>query len=152
MKPFPFFLLTLGIPVASLAQENTSPQMETVSEGTGIHGPIADGQPTEPAPIPEPIEFTVKSTVTQQIFVEESPELTGLPPVRGIINATVQLVEDPGLIDPPPPLPALPPDDPAVLARLEELRQQYQGTELVFVSAEVIDHEKTLLRWYPGVI
>lgn len=76
--------------------------------------------------------------------------MAGLPPVKGTINVTVQLVKDPKLVDPPPPLPALPPDDPAVLARMAELHENYQGTELVFVSATVYDHSRTLLRCYPS--
>jgi hypothetical protein len=60
------------------------------------------------------------------------------------------MVEDPGLPDPPPPLPATPPDDPAVIARMTELREKYRGTELIFVSATVYDHSRTLLRIYPN--
>ena len=73
-----------------------------------------------------------------------------LPAPEGNINITVQLVKDPGLPDPPPPLPPLPPNDPAVLARLAELRAAYHQTQLVFVSATVYDHSRTLLRCYPS--
>jgi hypothetical protein len=69
--------------------------------------------------------------------------------VKGTITATVQLVKDPGLPDPPP-LPALSPDNPAVIARLEELRESHSGTELVFISATVYDHLRTFLRCFPG--
>ena len=72
-----------------------------------------------------------------------------LPPITGTINFTVQLVEDPNLQDPPP-LPALPPTDPAVLARLAELRKKYRATKLVFLSATVYDHNRTFLRIYPN--
>ncbi len=76
--------------------------------------------------------------------------MAGLPPIKGTINVTVQMVKDPGLPDPPPPLPALPPDDPAVIARMEEIRENYHATELVFLSATVYDHSRTLLRIYPN--
>ncbi len=82
--------------------------------------------------------------------VTEAAEMPDLPPIKGRIYVTVQIVEDPGLPDPPPPLPALPPDDPAVIARLKEFRENYRGTELVFVSASVHDHSRTLLRIYPN--
>jgi hypothetical protein len=79
-----------------------------------------------------------------------------LPPIEGTIKMTIQRVANPGLTDPPPPLPSLPPDDPAVLARLQELRETYRGTELVFLSASVhlenegAENARTLLRIYPN--
>jgi len=76
--------------------------------------------------------------------------MAGLPPVTGTINVTVQVVEDPNLPDPVPVLPALPPDDPAVIARFEEFSEKYRGTELVFLSATVFDHNRTLLRIFPN--
>lgn len=60
------------------------------------------------------------------------------------------MVENPHLPEPPPPLPALPVDDPAVKARMAEFREKYRSMELVFVSATVYDHSRTLLRWYPN--
>ena len=77
---------------------------------TGIPGGIADGTPAVPAPLPEPLQFSVKRTLTSRRQVTEAPEIPGLPPVKGTINVTVQLVEDPGLTDPPPPLIAQPMD------------------------------------------
>ncbi len=115
-----------------------------------IPGNITDGTPSPPAPKPEPIEFDVLRSHTKRVHVVESPEMPGLPAPEGTINVTVQLVKDPGLPDPPPPLPALPPDDPAVLARMEELRGEYQETQLVFVSATVYDHSRTYLRCFPS--
>ena len=76
--------------------------------------------------------------------------MPGLPPTTGTISVNVQLVDDPQLPDPPPPLPALPSDDPAVVARLAELSEQYAGTQLVFLSAEVHDHNRTFLTIYPN--
>jgi len=76
--------------------------------------------------------------------------MTGLPPVTGTITQTVHLVEDPGLPDPPPPLPALPVTDPAVIARMKELGQKYLPSRIAFVSATVYDHSFTYLRCYPN--
>ena len=115
-----------------------------------IPGPICDGKPSAPVPKPEPIDFTIKQSRITRMAVTEAPEMPDLPPIKGVINVTVQLVKDPGLPDPPPPLPQLPPDDPAVVARMEEFRQNYRGTELVFLSATVYDHSRTLLRIYPN--
>jgi hypothetical protein len=115
-----------------------------------ISGPITDGTPSAPAPKLEPIDFKVMSSRTKRMDVTEAPEMPDLPPITGTINVTVQIVEDPNLPDPPAPLPALPPDDPAVVARLAELTEKYRGTELVFLSATVYDHNRTLLRIYPN--
>ncbi|MGL4398565.1 MAG: hypothetical protein ACRCXD_01740, partial [Luteolibacter sp.] len=87
-------------------QENATPAWDVE-----IPGPIADGTRAEPASKPEPIDLNVLSTRTTRMEVSEAPEMPDLPLVTGTINVTVQLVEDPNLTDPPP-LPALPPDDP----------------------------------------
>jgi hypothetical protein len=115
-----------------------------------IPDPISDGTRPAPTPAPEPIDFTVKNSLTTRMEVTKAPEMSDLPPISGTINVTVQLVEDPQLVDPQPPLPALPPDDPAVVARLAELIERYQGTQLVFLSASVHDHNRTFLRIYPN--
>lgn len=117
-----------------------------------IPGPVSEGARIEPPPSPksDPIEFKVLSSRTTRMDVTKAPEMHDLPPVTGTINVTVQVVEDPGLPDPPPPLPAVPPDDPAVIARMEELVANYRGTELVFLSATVVDHKRTFLRIYPN--
>ena len=112
--------------------------------------PITDGTPSQPALKPEPIDFKVLNSRTSRMDVTEAPEMADLPPITGTINVTVQAVQDPNLVDPPAPLPALPPDDPAVIARLAELKEKYRGTELVFLSATVYDHNRTLLRIYPN--
>ncbi|WP_367870777.1 hypothetical protein [Luteolibacter sp. Populi] len=112
--------------------------------------PIADGTPSQPAPEPEPIDFTVLSSRTTRVEVTEAPEMPGLPPVEGTINITVQKVADPNLPAPPPPLPALPPDDPAVLARLEQMRASYRASTIAFLAATVHDGSRTLLRIYPN--
>lgn len=121
-----------------------------------IPAPVVTETPAAPAEESEPIEFVVLSSRTKEMFVREAPEMPDLPPVEGTIKVTVQLVADPGLPDPPPPLPALPPDDPTVAARLEKYREIYRGTELVFLSASVhLESEgakeaRTLLRIYPN--
>ena len=112
--------------------------------------PISDGTPSQPAPKPVPIDFTVLTSRTKQMQVTEAPEMSGLPPIKGAINVTVQRVADPGLADPPAPLPVLPPSDPLVIARMKQLRESYRGTELVFLSATVFDHSRTLLRIHPN--
>ena len=99
---------------------------------------------------PQSVKFTVQSTLTQQLQVEQAAEMAGLPPMKGTITATVQLVDDPGLVDPLPPLPALLPKDPAVIARMADFRQGDSGSELVFVSATVYDHSRTLLKCHLG--
>jgi hypothetical protein len=121
-----------------------------VAPTVSIPGEISDGTPSPPVPKPESIDFEVLRSMTKRVHVVESPEMPGLPAPEGTINVTVQLVKDPGLTDPPPPLPALPSDDPAVIARLAELTEKYRGTELVFLSATVYDHNRTLLRIYPN--
>lgn len=103
-----------------------------------------------PAVKPAPIRFEVIQSRTKKVDVVQAPEMHDLPAITGRINFTIQRVEDPQLPDPPPPLPALPSDDPAVVARLAELSKQYAGTQLVFLSAEVHDHNRTFLTIYPN--
>lgn len=132
----------------SLAAQETPPKWDVE-----IPGPIAGGTPAEPAPAPEPLGFTDLTSRTKQMDVVEAPEMPELPPVTGTINVTVKLVEDPQSPSPPPPPPpleALPPTDPEVIARLEELRENYRGMELLFVSCEVHDRSRSLVRIYPN--
>jgi hypothetical protein len=134
----------IGLCLIAGAQE-TAPKWDVE-----IPKPIIDLTQQEPKPEPEPIDFTVLSSRTTQMNVSEAPELPELPPIQGTINVTVQMVADPNLPEPPPPLPALTPDDPAVIARLKELREKYRGREFRFLSATVYDHHRTLLRIYPN--
>jgi hypothetical protein len=144
MKHLPVFLAVLGTILSAAAQQ-------TVTKwDVEIPVPITDGTPTPPTAKREPIDFKVLSSRNTRTDVTEAPEMPDLPPIDGTINVTVQLVEDPQLTDPPPPLPALPPDHPAVVARLAELSEQYGGTQMVFLSAEVHDHNRTLLCIYPN--
>ncbi len=156
MKTFPFALLMAvavmysgsEVRCAELSGTAVGAAQETVE--AAISGTISDGTPCPPTP-PKPLPpFKVKSTVVRLLDVVEPPPMTGLPPVTGTITQTVHLVEDPRLADPPPPLPALPVTDPAVIARMKELRGKYQATQVVFVSATVYDHARTYLRCYPS--
>ncbi len=121
-----------------------------------IPAPLVQEAPKEPSQKPAPIDFKVISSRTSEMFVSEAAEMPDLPPVEGMIKVTVQMVADPGLPDPPAPLPSLPPDDPAVIARLQELRKTYRRTDPVFLSASVYMDNKdaqearTLLRIYPN--
>lgn len=143
---FVIFLLTAALH----AQENSVIIPPATMEEALIPGGIADGTASPPASKPEPIPFEVLRRHTKRVHVVESPEMPGLPAPEGTINVTVQLVKDPGLPDPPPPLPTLPPDDPAVLARMAELSEHYHESQLAFVSATVYDHSRTFFRCYPS--
>lgn len=138
------------IPSAFCALNLLAQAQETVPKwDVEIAAPIADGAPSEPVPQAEPINFEVLSSHTMRMEVTEAPEMHDLPPIQGTINVTVQMVADPNLPEPPP-LPALQPDDPAVLARLEELREIHSTSTLAFVSATVYDGTRTLLHIYPN--
>ena len=113
---------------------------------TGIPGGIADGTPAVPAPLPEPLQFSVKRTLTSRRQVTEAPEIPGLPAVKGTINVTVQLVEDPGLPDPPPPVIAQPMEAPAATDGPTELSEPGPDSQLIYVSATVYDHARTYVR------
>lgn len=154
MKTFPFALLMAVAVMHSGSEvrcaEPSGPAAGTAEETveTGIPGAISDGTPCPPAP-PKPLPpFKAKSTVVRLLGVVDPPPMSGLPPVTGAITQTVHLVEDPGLSDPPPPIPALPVTDPAVITRMDELHGKYLETQLAFVSATVYDHSRTYLRCY----
>ncbi len=78
--------ITLSILIGQLYAE------AEVSEVTEIIGRIADGTPSEPAVKPELPNFQVKQSMVSQMDVVDVPEMSGLPPVKGRINVTVQLV------------------------------------------------------------
>ena len=111
-----------------------------------IPGKISDGTPSPPVPPPVLPDFKIKSTVVREMDVLEAPPLAGLPPVEGTITATVHLVEDPKLPDPPPAL--VPPIDSMVPPRVID-RNLSEWSRSVFVSAMVYDHSRTLLRCHP---
>jgi hypothetical protein len=150
MKTIPLVLAAVAAALASVRSQDAGSSDITVVPEASIPGPISDGTPTPPPPEPEPIPFRVETSVTKRVHVVESPEMPGLPAPEGDINITVQLVKDPGLPDPPAPLPPSAPNDPAVLARMAELAENHRESQLVFVSATVYDHSRTFLRCYPS--
>jgi hypothetical protein len=117
-----------------------------------IPGPIVDGTPAEPVEQPAPIPFKVLTSQTKRVYVTEASEMPDLPPVEGVINVTVQKVEDPGLPDlplPPPPSAQIQ-DNPAMVLGQEDVHQENQeDSRLVFVSATVYDHSRTLVTLSP---
>ena len=107
MKFLPLSMALLGLLRSAGTQEKSSPAWNVEIPGT-----ISDGTRAQPDPKPEPIDFRVLTSRTQRLQVTEAAEMSGLPPIKGTINVTVQRVADPGTPDPPAPLPALPPNDP----------------------------------------
>gem|GEM_PF-4947718 len=150
MKRYPIALalLTGILPVAG--------QQSVPAWDVEIPPAIVVETPAKPAETSKPIEYEVLRSRTKDKFVSKAAEMLDLPQVEGTIKMTIQRVANPDLPDGPPPLPVLPPDDPAVLARLDELRENYLGTQLVFLSASVYLDDirapdaRTLLRIYPN--
>lgn len=137
----------------NLQAEISGPAVRTAPETTNatIPGSISDGTPAPALPLPvQKPDFRIESTQVKQVDVVEAPELPELPPVTGTITIKVHTVTDPGLPDPPPPLPSLSVTDPAVKARLAETNANYKQTQFVFLSATVYDHHRTLLTCYPS--
>ena len=73
----------------------------SVSGETAIIGRIADGTVFPPVPEPSLPNFKVRSTTTRKVMREEPSGVPGLAPVRKEVTATVHLVEDPHLPEPP---------------------------------------------------
>ena len=83
--------------------------------------------------------------------VTESPELPGLPAPQGMINMTMQLVENPRFLPVEKPLPPQTGvNDPAVQEQIQEAQEQFRETKILFVSASVYGGTKTLLKVYPN--
>ena len=171
MKPIHFvlvFVMAAATPGRSqesnqpVPQTSAPPSPDTTKVLTPADSPVTAWLPAPPnngnpppAPPPEPAlpQFQIKSTSTRLIDVEEPPPMPGLPPVTGTIRQTVQMVEDPGLPDPPPappPSEARPITDPATLAKLAAFRANRQETRTALVSATVYDHSRTYLRCHPS--
>lgn len=149
MKFHSILLVLSGLILPAAGQEKE--KAETIGKApvkweVEVPEPIADGTPSKSPAKPVPIDFKIISSRTKKVDVVETPEMHDLPPITGRINVTVRMVEDPNLPVPPEPLPALEPDDPAVVARMAELSEKYRGTTLVFISASVYNHKRTLLR------
>jgi hypothetical protein len=136
-----FFASLLGLQTA-IAESAANPNTLVAA--------VPENATTSPIAAEPEMDFVVKSAITRRDFVEEAPELPGLPPVRGAISVTIKRVEAPNLPDPPQPPPPVDRNDPAVMARLAELRGKYKAVQHVFVSAHVYDHNRTLVRWHPS--
>jgi hypothetical protein len=145
----PLSFVALGAAVAN-GQSLTDIQPEAAAWDVSLPASLMDVATVEPVQsLPLVFSEVVSSHTTEQFVTEASPD-TSLPPVAGRINVTLQVVAPPGFPEPVDPLPALPPDDPQVQARLAGLSQTHRGTELAFVSATVYDGSRTLLRIYPN--
>lgn len=121
-------IVALCLPIAAIAQERVT-----------IDGILSDGTPP-PSPPPKVIhDFKVLST--EEFPLEQ----------RKMI---VRRVEDPGFPDPTPPSPAV--IDPATVAAFKnspaylEWQERQTHTTSLFLSASVVDHRATLLRWWEG--
>jgi hypothetical protein len=139
-------LIALGTIGSSEAQESRPPECDI-----SIPSPLCDGTPSEPVTKPAPIPFNVLDSHTRRAHVTKAPEMADLPPVEGVINVTVQRVEDPGLPDPPMPplLPATSPDASLARDEVEKLQETAGKTYLIMLSATVYNHSRTLLRISP---
>jgi hypothetical protein len=150
MKINPIAPISLCLILPLFAQEQVEPARQVAESVSMIPFPISDGTPPAPREKVEPPEFYVLNTLSRDVYVNRSPLMPGTPRVEGMIRVTMNMAADPGLPDPPEPLPALPPDDPRVIAAMEEFRDNYKGTKLLFLSATVHDHSRTLLTVYPN--
>lgn len=119
-------IIALCMPIAAIAQERVT-----------IDGILSDGTPPPPPPPKVLHEFKVIST--EEIPLEQ----------RKMI---VRRVEDPGFPDPTPPAPAV--IDPATVAAFKnspaylDWQEKQTHTTSLFLSASVVDHRATLLRWW----
>jgi hypothetical protein len=143
-------LFSIGLLIfpPAIAQETKDAAPATDQAEAVIPGNISDGTPSPPSPPPVLPEFKIKSTVVREMDVIEAPPMSGLPPVEGTITATVHLVEDPKLPDPPPP--PVPADDSKVNFQFERPVAESEWSGFVFISATVYDHSRTLLRCHPN--
>jgi hypothetical protein len=146
MKRPKVFLVLCGLVLNLQGQETTgSNDAAPAAAQTGIIGRIPDGTPSPPAPKPELPVFQVKNTVIRRFDVVEAPEMPELPPIRGTVTATVNLVENPHL--PELVVPEAREPDPAALARFRELAVKYVFPQFASLSATVYDRKRTLLKW-----
>jgi hypothetical protein len=153
MRTIPRFFLAAAFTSSALSGEESSTDLVRTPPLTTkaiIPGRITDGTAPPPPPPVEKPDFQIESTQVKQLDVVEAPPMPDLPPVEGTITLNVHTVADPGLPDPPPPLPPLPVDDPQVKARLAEMSAKYRETKVLFLSATVYDHKRTLVRCHPN--
>lgn len=154
--PFPVWTVLVAVlfgPGAHCGERALpQPPVMTAPETTRatIPAPISDGRLSPPPPPVQKPDFRIESTQVKEVDVVAAPPMPGLPPVEGAITLKVHTVADPGLPDPPPPLPPPSVTDPAVKARLAEMSAKYKEMRIVFLSATVYDHRRTLLRCHPS--
>lgn len=155
MKCSPIAIFALSLPLLLYAEDGGWSDADTTGETVSISGTIRDGDDLFPsssseakAPDEAP-DFTVLSSTSRREHIEHAPPMSGLPPVSGTRTITIQRVEEPDFTEASEPLPDLEPDNPAVEAELEKLRENFRGIELIFVSATVYDESRTFLRIYP---
>jgi hypothetical protein len=146
---FPVVVAVTAIVVASVRSQTSIIRTPPLTTVASIPGPISEGTPADPASPPVLPDFQIEGTQVRRVEVVEPPPMEGLPPVAGTITLKVHHVADPGLPDPPAPLPPLAADDPLVVGSLGELRANYRDTRIVFVSATVYDRAYTRLTCYP---
>ena len=128
MKPIPTIIRTLALwlPLAAIAQDRVT-----------IDGVLNDGTPPPPPPPKVLPQFNIIST--EEIRMQK----------RKLI---VNRVEDPGFPDPSPPVPTA--VDPAALEAFKSspeyqaMQERSDNTIHLFLSATVVDHRATLLRWW----
>ena len=92
-------------------------------------------------------DYKVIESHTERVLREEPAPLQGMTPVRKVVDVTVQRVADPHLVAPKPSSQVL---DEAELPEPinPEATEGEQGeSQLIFVSAMVYDHKRTLLTW-----
>jgi len=126
ITPILTHIITLCLPIAAIAQERVT-----------IDGILSDGTP--PPPPPPKVLHGFKVISSEEIPLEK----------RKMI---VRRVEDPGFPDPTPPAPAV--IDPATVAAFKnspaylDWQEKQTHTTSLFLSASVVDHRATLLRWW----
>jgi hypothetical protein len=135
---------------SNMEGQNVSTVVPSIEVEASIPGSIYDGNAQVPPPPSEKPDFRIESTQVKLLDVAEPPPMEGLPPVEGTITLKVHSVSDPGLPDPPPLSPGASVDDPQVRERLAEMSSKHREKRIVFLSATVHDHSRTLLTCYPN--
>jgi hypothetical protein len=141
------FFLTAGVVFAEETQ--LSSHAASATDGSIVSLPAAL-DPTEAISKQEPVDFTVLASRTQRVRVVQAPPMDGLPPVTGTANLKVEMVKAPELPEPLESLAPLPVEDAAVVAQIQEFREEHRGDEFVVVCATVYDHTRTFLRIFPN--
>lgn len=109
----------------------------TAQDRASIDGPVADG-----TPLPAVAKNPWPAVEVLEVHERNLPDR----------KLTMQRIKNPGLPDPTPPDPT-PPTEEGLKALREspeskEFEARQQESKIVFVSATVYDHRKTLVRWH----